>query len=314
MNQAVTTRRAPTNVRTVRYFSRDGLTFDVDDSGPEDGEVTVLLHGWPQDRTSWHSVAPRLADAGLRVLAPDLRGYSPGARPPRHLDYAIDELIGDVIALLDEVRAESAHIVGHDWGGALAWAVAARHPDRVTTLTVLSTPSPAGMAHGVRHGDQLKHSWYMAIFALPVLPVLFFRLFAQQMLEKIGMPKERAAHDAKRLRTPGAAEGTFNWYRAALSPTLMWRKRRAKGARRRSKHARVIPTAYMWGAKDPAFSPAATSFTVNQLRERAGERADLVHTLEVDTGHWLMETHPETVAEIVLDRVGASLTDDRLAG
>lgn len=296
----------------MRYFSRDGLTFDVDDSGPEDGEITVLLHGWPQDRTAWHAVAPRLADAGLRVLAPDLRGYSPGARPPHHLDYAIDELVGDVVALLDELRVESAHIVGHDWGGALAWAVASRHPHRVATLTVLSTPSPAGMAHGVRHGDQLKHSWYMAIFALPVLPVLFFRLFAQQILEKVGMPKERAAHDAKRLRTPGAAEGTFNWYRAALSPTLMWRSRTAKGATRRSKHARVIPTAYMWGAQDPAFSAASTSFTVNQLRERAGERADLVHTLEVDTGHWLMETHPDTVAQIVLDRVG--VVRDRLAG
>jgi pimeloyl-ACP methyl ester carboxylesterase len=66
----------------VRYFSRDGLTFDLDDLGPQDGDVVVLLHGWPQDRTSWHSVAPRLADAGLRVLAPDLRGYSPASAPP----------------------------------------------------------------------------------------------------------------------------------------------------------------------------------------------------------------------------------------
>lgn len=288
----------------MRYFSRDGLTFDVDDTGSPDGEVVVLLHGWPQDRTSWHAVAPRLTDAGLRVLAPDLRGYSPGARPPHHLDYAIGELIDDVIALLDEAGAETAHIVGHDWGGALAWAVAARRPERVATLTVLSTPSPGGMAHGVRHGDQLKHSWYMAVFALPIVPVLFFRLFAQQILEKIGMPKERAAHDAKRLRATGAAEGTFNWYRAALSPTLMWRKRRAKGGPRRSAHRRVIPTAYMWGAKDPAFSEASTSFTINQLRERAGEEADLVHTLELATGHWLMETHPERVAEVILDRIG----------
>lgn len=298
----------------VRYFSRDGLTFDVDDSGPQDGEVVVLLHGWPQDRTSWHSVAPRLTDAGLRVLAPDLRGYSPGARPPRHLDYEITELARDVTALLDEAGVEQAHVVGHDWGGALAWAVAARHPERVATLTVLSTPNPGGMAHGIRHGDQLKHSWYMAFFALPVLPVLFFRLFAQQILEKIGMPKERAAYDAKRLRARGSAEGTFNWYRAALSPTLMWRKRRSKRGPRRSTHRRVIPTSYMWGARDSAFSEASTSFTVNQLRERAGERSDLVHTLELDTGHWLMETHPECVAEVVLDRVGAGAGSERLAG
>lgn len=298
----------------VRYFSRDGLTFDVDDTGARDGEVVVLLHGWPQDRTSWHAVAPRLTDAGLRVLAPDLRGYSPGARPPRHLDYEITELVDDVLALLDEAGVDQAHIVGHDWGGALAWAISGRHPERVTTLTVLSTPSPSGLAHGIRHGDQLKHSWYMAVFALPVLPVLFFRFFAQQILEKIGMPKERAAHDAQRLRARGAAEGTFNWYRAALSPTLIWRNRRTKGGPRRSVHRPAVPTAYMWGAKDPAFSAAATNYTVNQLRERAGEHPDLVHTLELDTGHWLMETHPERVAEVVLDRIGLGVTHDRRAG
>lgn len=304
-------------MQVVRYYSRDGLTFDIDDSGPQDGELTVLLHGWPQDRTAWHSVTPHLADAGLRVIAPDLRGYSPGARPPRHLDYEITEIVGDIIALLDEAGVEQAHIVGHDWGGALAWAVAARNPERVATLTVLSTPSPAGMAHGVRHGDQLKHSWYMAIFALPVLPVLFFRLFAQQILERIGMPRERARYDAVRLKTRGAAEGTFNWYRAALSPSLMWRKRRAKGApRRRSSQRRVIPTAYMWGTKDTAFSEASTTFTVNHLRERAGERTELVQTLALATGHWLMETHPEQVAEFVLERVrtGGDEATEPLAG
>lgn len=288
----------------MRYYSRDGLTFDVDDSGPDDGDVVVLLHGWPQDRTAWHGVTPHLEAAGLRVLAPDLRGYSPGARPPHHLDYEITELAGDVIALLDEVGAHQAHVVGHDWGGALAWAVAARHPERVRTLTVLSTPSPAGMAHGFRRGDQLKHSWYMGVFALPVLPVLFFRLFAQQVLERIGMPTERAAHDAKRLRESGSAQGAFNWYRAALSPTLLWRKRSRARAPRRTTHREIIPTAFLWGAKDPAFSEAATRYTVNQLRGRAGDRTDLVHTLELDTGHWLMETHPDTVAEFVLDRIG----------
>lgn len=298
----------------MRYFSRDGLTFDVDDSGPPDGPAVVLLHGWPQDRTSWHAVTPRLTDAGLRVLAPDLRGYSPGARPPRHLDYGITELAGDVLALLDEAGVERAHIVGHDWGGALAWALESRHPDRVETLTVLSTPSPAGMAHGARHGDQLKHSWYMAIFALPVVPVLFFRLFAQQILEKIGMPRERAAYDARRLREPSSAAGTFNWYRAALSPTMLWRKRRAKGGPRRSVHRRRVPTAYLWGSRDPAFSEASTHFTVDQLRERAGEQLDLVHAVELDAGHWLMETHPGTVAEVVLDRIGVTDWRTRQAG
>lgn len=287
----------------MRYYSYDGLTFDVDDTGPDGADLVVLLHGWPQDRTAWHSVTPHLAGAGLRVIAPDLRGYSPGARPQLHLEYAITELVEDVIALLDETGSQRAHIVGHDWGGALAWAVAARHPERVETLTVLSTPSPAGMAEGFRTGDQAKHSWYMALFALPVLPVLFFRLFAQQMLERIGMPRERAAYDARRLKTPGAAEGTFAWYRAALSPTLMWRKRKAKGGPRRSAHRRVIPTAYIWGTKDVAFGEVATSYTVEQMRRRAGDRPELAITRELKTGHWLMETHPEVVAEVILERI-----------
>lgn len=295
----------------MRYYSRDGLTFDVDDSGPEGADLVVLLHGWPQDRTAWDKVTPLLTTTGVRVIAPDLRGYSPGARPGNHLDYEITEMVADVVALLDEVGAEQAHIVGHDWGGALAWAIAARAPERVATLTVLSTPSPSAMAKGVRSGDQLKHSWYMALFALPVLPVLFFRLFAQQILEKIGMPRERAAHDARRLKSPGAAEGTFAWYRAALSPTLIWRKRRAKGGPRRSVHRRVVPTAFVWGSKDPAFAKVSTDHTVEQLRRRAGDRPELAITRELHTGHWLMETHPEVIAEVVLERIN---TPTALAG
>lgn len=295
----------------MRYYSRDGLTFDVDDSGPEGADLVVLLHGWPQDRTAWDKVTPLLTTTGVRVIAPDLRGYSPGARPGNHLDYEITEMVADVVALLDEVGAEQAHIVGHDWGGALAWAIAARAPERVATLTVLSTPSPSAMAKVVRSGDQLKHSWYMALFALPVLPVLFFRLFAQQILEKIGMPRERAAHDARRLKSPGAAEGTFAWYRAALSPTLIWRKRRAKGGPRRSVHRRVIPTAFVWGSKDPAFAKVSTDHTVEQLRRRAGDRPELAITRELHTGHWLMETHPEVIAEVVLERIN---TPTALAG
>ncbi len=301
----------------MRYFSRDGLTFDVDDSGPSDGPAVVLLHGWPQDRTSWHRVAPGLVDAGMRVLAPDLRGYSPGAAPPHHHDYAIEVLVEDVTALLDAAGVERAHVVGHDWGGALAWAVAARRPERVASLTVLSTPSPSGMAHGVRHGDQLRRSAYMAFFALPVLPILFFRLFAQQVLERLGMPRERAVHDAARLKRPGGAVGPFSWYRAALSPTLAWRRsrRRAQGGApvgtgtgSTAGSARPVPpTAYLWGTRDPAFSATSTEHTVRRLRQRAGDRAEeLVDTRSYRTGHWLPETHSEEIVDAVLGRVAAA--------
>ena len=145
----------------MRYYSHDGLTFDVSDDGPTDGELVVLLHGWPQDRTAWDKVTPHLTSAGLRVIAPDLRGYSPGARPGNHLDYEITQMVGDVVALLDEVGAERAHVVGHDWGGALAWAIAQLHRTRLhqttffykvllllSTTTVLYNLSPSAVQKG----------------------------------------------------------------------------------------------------------------------------------------------------------------------
>ncbi len=133
----------------ITTFSRDGLRFDVTDEGPLGGDVVVLLHGFPTDRTSWDRVAARLHEAGLRTLAPDQRGYSPGARPSDRDAYRLDELVADVLALIDASGRERVHLVGHDWGGALAWLVAGNHPTRIASLTVLSTPAPGRHVAGL---------------------------------------------------------------------------------------------------------------------------------------------------------------------
>src|SRR3954467_7630213 len=129
----------------VDTFRRGDMVFDVQDGGPPDGEPVVLLHGFPQDRTAFDRMAPALHTAGLRTLAPDQRGYSPGARPVGRSHYRVREAVGDVLAMLDAAGSERAHVVGHDWGGAVAWAMAAWHPDRVRMLTALSTPHPAAL-------------------------------------------------------------------------------------------------------------------------------------------------------------------------
>src|SRR5215217_5446294 len=121
------------------------MTFDVRDSGPPGGDAVVLLHGFPQTSTSWDDVAARLNQAGFRTLAPDQRGYSPGARPRGRSAYRVSECAADVLALLDAAGLESAHVVGHDWGGFVGWQLGGRHADRLRTLTVLSTPHPAAM-------------------------------------------------------------------------------------------------------------------------------------------------------------------------
>ena len=150
-------------------YRNDGLTFEVDDSGG-DGEVVVLLHGFPQSRTSWSKLTPHLVQAGYRVLAPDQRGYSPGARPKRRRDYAIDLLVADIVALADNAGARRFHVVGHDWGGGAAWALAERHPERLLSMTSLSTPHPRAMVAAMVRSNQALKSWYMLAFQLPWLP------------------------------------------------------------------------------------------------------------------------------------------------
>ena len=119
------------------------LVFDVLVAGPDDGPAVILLHGFPETAQSWVHQTPVLAAAGYRVIAPDQRGYSPDARPTEVTAYRTDRLVADVVGLADALGVDRFHLVGHDWGGAVAWQVAGRHPDRLLTLTVLSTPHPA---------------------------------------------------------------------------------------------------------------------------------------------------------------------------
>src|SRR3954464_12410357 len=151
-------------------FSRGDLVFDVRDGGPRDGDPVVLLHGFPQDSTAFDRMSPALHSAGLRTLVPDQRGYSPGARPVGRAHYRMRECVADVLALLGAAELDQAHVVGHDWGGAVAWAVAAWHPDRVRTLTALSTPHPAAMQRALLSSDQALRVYHFWLFQLPFVP------------------------------------------------------------------------------------------------------------------------------------------------
>jgi pimeloyl-ACP methyl ester carboxylesterase len=126
----------------MEHYRRDDLIFDVRDAGPPDGSVVVLLHGFPQSNDSWNAVIDRLTARGYRCLAPNQRGYSPGARPSRRRDYRMSELVADVGALIDASGARRVHLVGHDWGAAVAWAVAAEMPERLETVSPISVRIP----------------------------------------------------------------------------------------------------------------------------------------------------------------------------
>jgi len=268
----------------ITTFSRDGLRFDVTDGGPPGGDVVVLLHGFPTDRTSWDRVSPRLHDAGLRTLAPDQRGYSPGASPSEREAYRLEELVADVLALVDASGRERVHVVGHDWGGAIAWLVAGNHPDRVATVTVLSTPHPAAMSRALKATlEQKRKSWYMAAFQLPWLPEHTFAAGFHSLLTRSGLPAEDRRRYAARLGRADALTGPIGWYRAARSSHV--------GA-----HRVEVPATYVWGSRDPFLGRTAAELT----REHVGADYEFV---ELDAGHWLPETRDAESAAAILRRV-----------
>jgi len=271
---------------TLHHFRNSGLTFAVDDSGG-DGDVVILLHGFPQTRRSWHLITPSLAELGYRVLAPDQRGYSTGARPTRRREYTLDRLSGDIVALADVAGAERFHVVGHDWGGAVAWELAERHGDRLASVTSLSTPHPQAMARAMVTSTQALHSWYMAVLQLPVLPEAFLssRVGGERLhrsLVESGLSPEQATLSVKLLAS-GGARGGVNWYRAL-----------PLSAPRRPAPI-TVGALYVYGAADFALGRTAADLTERYV---AGP-----YTYEVleGVGHWIPDEAPEAVVELLTE-------------
>src|SRR5262245_43512671 len=197
------------------------LTFDARIDGPEDGEPVLLLHGFPQTSLSWSSLIAALARAGYRACAFDQRGYSPRARPAEVEAYRSSELLADVLGVADALGFDRFHLVGHDWGGAVAWQVAGRHPDRLRTLTVLSTPHPGAMGlalAGSLGGDQSQRSSYFQIFRAEGAEDSFVRddhQFFRLLFAASGMPEGGGEPYIEALGTHEAMRAALNWYRAA---------------------------------------------------------------------------------------------------
>ena len=192
-----------------------GLDFAVRVEGDPAGEPVVLLHGFPQHAGSWDRVWPELAGAGYRAVLLDQRGYSPGARPAGRRAYVLAEAATDVLALLDELGIERAHVVGHDWGGAIGWRLAAAAPDRLLSLTSVSTPHPRALLRSMVTSDQALRSWYMGFFQLPVLPERALLAREGRLLHR-GLRRAGLAA-GNRLRRPDA-RGRRAHRRAELVP------------------------------------------------------------------------------------------------
>ncbi|NUR73880.1 MAG: alpha/beta hydrolase [Hamadaea sp.] len=263
-----------------------GLTFDADVAGPEDGPVVLLLHGFPQHRGEWELVGPALREAGLRTVAFDQRGYSPGARPDDVAAYRISECAADALAVLDALGAEQAHIVGHDWGAAVAWYLAGVHPDRTRTLTALSVPHLAAFGSAIRDdADQRERSSYMDFFRTPqaedvILEDDGLRLRAMFL----GCPSDRVDSYVTPMLDRARLTGALNWYRAM-------------GHRDFARLGPVaVPTTFIWSDEDVAIGRTAAA---DCARFVTGEYAYVELT---GVSHWIPDAAPDRVAAAILAR------------
>ncbi len=283
----------------MRTVTRDGLVFDVATAGPPGGEQVVLLHGFPQSARCWDAVVPALTAAGLRTVAPDQRGYSPGARPASRAAYRMSELVADAAAVveaaLDGTGHRAAHVVGHDWGAWVAWNLAGLRPELVRTVTGLSVPPPGAFRAALHRPRQVLASWYVAAFGVPGLAE---RLFAVppgrpwspalvRSLVRSGQTRECAERDAAGLADPAALTAALNWYRAL--PLAL----------RDEVPQATAPALFVWGDGDVAVTRDAAELAPRHV-------AGPFRFVELrGVSHWIPDAAPDAVADLVQDHVAA---------
>ena len=280
----------PTEI-SMTQVAVDDLTFDVRVAGPAGGEVVLLLHGFPQSSYEWRHQMRALAAAGFRAVAPDQRGYSPGARPPAVGDYALPLLVQDVLGLADALGAERFHVVGHDWGAAVAWAVATAAPDRVITANPVSVPHLDAFTAVLRDPTscQPAASSYFEVFVQPDSEDGFLANDHAQLRAIYAELDAQAVEEYVRvLGTKPALGAALNWYRANVGPDSFGREALGRVA---------VPTMFTWSDADQALCIDGAVLTA--------EYVEGPYRFEVLEGisHWIPEEAPDALSALLVDHV-----------
>ena len=261
------------------------------------GPLVVLLHGFPEFSYSWHRQIPALVHAGYHVVAPDMRGYNLSEKPSSWRAYDAQALGGDIAALIRHFDVERAHIVGHDWGAAVAYLTAMEHPNVVERLVILNVPHPARMLAGLRTRQQLRKSWYMFFFQLPVVPERLlaandFRALKRALAESPqGFSTEDVTRYVQSWAQPGALKGMLDYYRAAL--------RQSPGSALARMSPIDAPVLVIWGERDSALG-----------RELAQPEPKWVPNARVEylpeATHWVQHDAPQRVNELLVEFLGST--------
>jgi len=278
----------------IRFTRRagHGVRLHVAEAGPPDGRVVVLLHGFPECWYGWRHQIDALAGAGWRVVMPDQRGYNLSDRPQEVAAYDLDLLAQDVLALGDELGERRLRLVGHDWGAAVAWWLAGRHPERLERFVAMAAPHPAVWVEAMRSNPaQRRKSWYVKAFGLPWLPEFLMRqghfralVAGVQDTKRPGACTDAdLAHYRAAWSQPGALTGMVNWYRALLA------RQRHLGAPGRI----AAPALVIWGNED--------KYGVRDLAAASLALCEHGDAVYLDASHWLQHVEPERVNALLLD-------------
>ncbi|MFD3001666.1 alpha/beta fold hydrolase [Pontibacter toksunensis] len=274
-----------------KYYSVNGIRLHVVEAGDPEGEVLLFLHGFPEFWYGWRKQIPFFVAKGYRVVVPDQRGYNLSSKPPDVKAYTLSHLTADIAALIQQVIARKVYLVGHDWGGAVAWTMAQYYPGLLEKLIILNMPHLKVMHHELRtNPTQFLRSWYAGFFQIPVLPEAFSRVFNFKVLERsVTLSAKAGAFSEAEIarykaawQQPQALTAMINWYRAYKYNKLDVTREV------------TVPTLLIWGMKDTFLNhtmaqPSIEKCTDGQLK------------FMYDATHWLHHEKPDEVNRLILD-------------
>ena len=266
--------------------TKNNLTFTCRVSGLENtGETVILLHGFPSTSHMWHELIDFLSNENYRVIAPNQRGYSQGARPSEISEYRIDNLVEDVLDIADAMNIDKFHLVGHDWGSAVGWVVTATNKDRILTWTALSVPHLDAFGDAIVNDErQEEKSYYIDIFRMKFIPELYFKFLNYRNLKNIWSSSSELQIQ-KYMNVFGqrkAITGALNWYRAIEFD--------------RKIGDIYVPTLMIYGLNDAAIAEKGVDETEKYIKAP--------YTLKkLNVSHWIMQESFEEVSVFILDHL-----------
>jgi pimeloyl-ACP methyl ester carboxylesterase len=271
-------------------ITTNGVTLHVVQAGSKDGPVAILLHGFPECWLAWAKQIDNLVTAGFRVWIPDQRGYNTSDKPQDIQSYDMDVLIADICGLIDATGKERVVLCGHDWGGAVAWQLANKHPEKLSHLVIVNAPHPDILRRQLKSSlAQLMKTWYMLFFRLPKLPEYVlrrnnFRALAGSLRgsSRHGcFSKTEIENYRQAWRQPGALTAMLNWYRALFQT-------KPSAARPNI----TAPTLLIWGAKDHYFRRELASICIEVCDKGTLKWIE-------EAGHWVLHEEPEKVGALL---------------